>query len=267
MRTFLASLLFLIFTLVLPAEIIEIKRMEEINSHIKPDTIILLDIDNTLIEPKQEMGSDQWFHYLIKKYQREGMDAHHALEKALSEWFAVQSITEVRLVEKGNDRWVQRLQSQHFPVMGLTTRLPELSIKTIEQLRSVSIDLSKSSPFKKEYAFNTTKPLLYRNGILFTSGTHKGRALFTFLQHMGHRPKRILFVNDKASHIQEVEESARIQDIPFVGLRYGYLDEKVKTFKPHIAEIQFAHFARLLSNEKAQELFKKNSPLNSKNPE
>ena len=59
----------------------------------------------------------------------------------------------------------------------------------------------------------------------------------------------MLFINDKASHLKEVERACEQAKIPFIGLRYGFLDEKVKRFSHEIAAIQWEHFGKLLSDE------------------
>ena len=51
------------------AEIRETKFMQEVMSAIDSETLAIFDIDNTLIEPIGNMGSDQWFYYLIKIYE------------------------------------------------------------------------------------------------------------------------------------------------------------------------------------------------------
>lgn len=64
--------------------------------------------------------------------------------------------------------------------------------------------------------------MLYRDGILFTSGKHKGNAFFTLLETLRISPKRILFINDKHPHLTKIEETAKEKNVPFVGLRYSF---------------------------------------------
>ncbi len=46
------------------------------------------------------------------------------------------------------------------------------------------------------------------------------------------------------------------EGISFIGLRYNCFDEKVKTFRPDIASVQFEHFKRILSDQEAASLIK-----------
>lgn len=74
----------------LRASIIETTYISEVVKHLSPDTLIIFDIDNTLMEPVQEMGSDQWFRNQIEHHRNNGLCDTDPLETALSEWSSVQ---------------------------------------------------------------------------------------------------------------------------------------------------------------------------------
>jgi len=48
------------------AEIIEVKNMAAVANLIDQDSLVVFDIDNTLIQPVQSLGSDPWFSYTLK---------------------------------------------------------------------------------------------------------------------------------------------------------------------------------------------------------
>ena len=73
----------------------------------------MFDIDNTLMEPTQTLGSDQWFYHQKEQYVLKGMTPSDALEQALSEWMSIQSVTKVKVVEPGTKDLV-RLGSVQF---------------------------------------------------------------------------------------------------------------------------------------------------------
>lgn len=76
----------------------------------------------------------------------------------------------------------------------------------------------------------------------------------------------MIFINDKYANIKEVADICYENNIPFLGLRYGFLDEKIAKFNLDIAEIQRFNFGNLLSDEEAYELFLQ-SQINSNHPE
>lgn len=254
LKSSLYMLIIFLFTTSLPAEIYETYNMSELYNHLKPGMLVVFDIDNTLIEPVQELGSNQWFEKRIKEYISYGHNKGEALEKALREWTAIQSITLVKLVEPGIDTIIKDLQNQGYTVMGLTTRGLGLSTRTVEQLQTVGIDLTMTAPTQEEVFFMNERGVLFRGGALFTAATHKGEALRKLLEASSYAPTSIMFINDKYSHLVPVEEYCSNDNIPYVGLRYGYTDEKVKNHRKQIADVQFYHFGHILSDDAAERI-------------
>lgn len=244
----------LLIPLLLFCEIKEVHSIGDIEKTWDSDTLILLDLDNTIMETAQTLGSDQWFNYRIKHYLGREYSSQEALEMALAEWMAVQNLTRVKLVEPETCDWIEKLQKEKIALMGLTTRGLGLATRTIEQLHSIGIDLSKTAPLQQETFFKTEQGILYRKGILFTAGTNKGKTLFHFLQDHNIVPKKIIFIDDKMKYLKEVEELCLGADIPYLGLRYGFLDEKVNNFSPELTAVQWEHFGKLISDEAAEEL-------------
>ncbi|MCF7852526.1 MAG: DUF2608 domain-containing protein [Simkaniaceae bacterium] len=234
--------------------IIEIKEMKEAFQEIDQDTLIIFDIDNTLIEPIQELGNDQWFRHRIRVHELHGSSSDDALERALAEWMSVQCITEVKLVEPGIDQLIQDLQNKGHMMLGLTTRGLGMATRTAYQLQSLGIDLSKSVPSKEDYLFENGHSCLFRHGIIFTANSHKGNALEKLLTHLKLTPKKIIFINDKYSHMIPVDEKCEELKIPFIGYRYSYLDHKVENFQSDVADLQFERFRFILSDHEAMRM-------------
>lgn len=243
----------------LTAVIIEIEHFGEIVNYVKPNTLIILDIDDTILIPTQTLGTDVWFLYRLKQYELSGLDHPQALEKALAEWEAIRHLTNVQLVEEGTDKVIEQLQSKEdVMIMGLTTQGLALATRTILQLQSLNVDLTKNSPCKEDCYFINKRGVLFRHGLLFTAATHKGAALIKFLDIVDFHPEHIIFINDKATHVHEMEESVVSRAIDFIGLRYAYSDQRVANFRKDIAEIQwlFSTFDHLLSDQEAEEILK-----------
>jgi hypothetical protein len=180
----------------LHGEIIETKKFKEIIPYIHPQTLVIVDIDDTLLIPVQTLGTDVWFlsrldhHFQIKK------DRFLALDRALAEWEAIRHITDVKLVEEGTDEIIKDIQKDNIVMIGLTTQGLTLATRTVIQLKSLSIDLSKTAPSAQDsYFINGQNGVLYQQGILFTSGTSKGEALIKFLDIINYHPKYIIFIN------------------------------------------------------------------------
>jgi hypothetical protein len=238
-------------------EIIETKKFQNITAYAEPNTLILLDIDDTLLIPTQTLGTDVWFMSRFEYHQARTTDRSLALDRALAEWEAVRHLTNVKIVEEGTQAIIDEMQKDNIVVMGLTTQGLALATRTVVQLKSLSIDLSKTAPsYLDHYYMNGRNGVLYRQGILFTSGTDKGEALIKFFDTTGYYPKRVVFINDKQAHLEDVEKSMVQKNIAFTGLRYSYSDPRVENFCEEIATLQWTRstFDHLLSDEEAASL-------------
>ena len=67
-------------------------------------------------------------------------------------------------------------------------------------------------------------------------------------------------MNDKASHLMDIEQEAEKNHVELIGLRYGYSDFRKKSFDSRIANTQLNRlgFTQILSDEEAKVLLKKN---------
>lgn len=243
------------------ATVIEIQYFNECVAHLTKDTLFLVDIDDTLLVPKQMLGSDAWFEDRIKQQMMLGLSPTEALKKTLNEWEGIRHFTEMQLVEPGIEKTIQDLQKKAYVIMGLSTQSFTLSQVTSQQLSNQQINLKITAPCQNCYFQNENTGVLFTHGILFTSGTSKGNALFQLLEVIGKKYNRIVFINDKASHLADVEEAARKKTVEFIGLRYGYSDFRKKAFDSKISTIQLEHskFTHILSDAEAKIYLQKNT--------
>jgi len=245
-------LIFLFLHTLAFAQVVEIKKIKQIAPHLKKYHLIIFDLDNTIMEPAQLLGSDQWFFHRMQKHESDGFDIKKALDKTLLEWYEIQAITKVKLVEKDVKKIIRHLQNKNVLVMGLTTRDLHFSYSAMKQLDSLDIDLSKTAPYKENLYFDNG--VLFNKGILFASGKNKGDVLKQFLNKIEFLPKSVIFIDDKLKHINEVDKFCREKEIKFLGFRYGALDEKIKNFDSQVANIQHKYFQSILSDEDAKRM-------------
>lgn len=110
-RNYMKILFFFIFIYSsIGAKIIEIKHFSESIPYLTKDTIFILDIDDTLLVPKQMLGSDMWFEDRIK--QQKGLSSTEAFEKTLNEWEGIRHFTQMQIVEPGVQKIIEELQKK-----------------------------------------------------------------------------------------------------------------------------------------------------------
>lgn len=212
------------------------------------DTLVVFDLDNTLIHPNQDLGGDAWFNHLMKQKTETGMSYEDALALVLPFDFYVMDHLRVYPVEEATPGVLDTLGKQGIVFIGLTARSLPLISRTHEQLKEAGLQLTDSPIFDREISFNFNKPAVLHHGIIFCNNVNKGTVLVQVLRACNFNPATIIFVDDKLSHLLEVQKECLANNMRFIGLRYGKLDDAVAQFDPVRAEEQLA---ALLSGSKA----------------
>lgn len=254
----LFSLLVLLYSLTLHSKIVEIEKFEKSNSYVKPKTLILLDIDNTILEPVQMLGNEIWFTHQIKNRMKSGLSYEEAFDQTLPELAAIHNITHVRLIEPSIADIIKKWQNEGYTVMGFTGRGINFVVATERQLKEVGIDLQTTAPLTHSFCLlsDAAVPTFYTNGILFTGGKDKGTALIAFLKQLSSQPARILLIDDKKSYLDQVERATEENKIAFLGLWYRGAQKQAERFCPQAADLQRERFLHILSDEEAKLLLK-----------
>ncbi len=235
--------------------ITETNDMAHVLTYVKEGTLFVFDLDNTLIEPVQHLGSDQWFSHHLQQYLNEGLPMDEALLVAIQDLIAIQHRSDIRFVDPSIPQFLLELQQSHVSMIGLTKRNPALVNRTIDQLSQLQIDFSTTSDVQSPLSFQELNDTIFQNGIIFVGhGIEKGPALNAFLANLKEMPKQIVMIDDRMSHVENVAHAAEALHIPFVGIRYGGADEKVQQFDSKISDLQWEYFGRILSDEEALHL-------------
>lgn len=221
-------------------------------TYLEEDTLFVFDLDNTLIEAAQHLGSDQWVSHQLDHLMKQGFNFDDALSQVIAQLVEVQNRSEVRLVDPAIPDLLSHMQKNQVPMIALTKRDPQMSDRTLEQLASLEIDFSKTALIEEVLIFEGLQKTIFKQGIIFVGqGIEKGPALIAYLKELKNSPKKIVVIDDKMNHIHNIAKALEQLEIDFVGLRYGGADEKVKSYNPKIAELQWEHFQKILSDEQA----------------
>jgi hypothetical protein len=243
----------------LHAEIFEVDRIEKILPYIHKEMLVIFDLDNTLIQTSQDLGSDQWFSHRMEECQKKTDRSEKEQEKLIQDYSAILNMVSFKLVEKSFIDVLTTLQKKQLTLMAQTARGMAFYWITQKHLQSVGIDLSKKTPYEKDFYFRNQKEIFWQKGILFSNGTDKGQTLFEFFDFIGYKPKAICFIDDKLTPLNKVQKECDKRKIPFIGLRYSYLDSKVKSYSPHVADGKWSRIKSILFQPSSQELYLESS--------
>lgn len=240
MKRFFVFLLSLSFCFSLSAMIIEHTKFDAILTYLNEDdlhrnTIIIIDIDNTIAHPHGTIGSEEWFMHLVNQKLNEGLSIKAALEEVLPLYFAVHHSIWMQPVEAVTPVIIKYLQQSGVIVIAVTARSLEIRERTFEQLDAIGVDFSHAPLWHEEILSDSDLIYHYKDGILFCAGNDKGKVLKAILDHINHTPTKVIAIDDKEKHLHAIKKIFE-PHVEFIGIRYGHLDEKVAQFDPIIAE-------------------------------
>lgn len=223
-------------------EIYTIQRIAEIAEHIDPDkqVMVVFDIDNTLLHPTTDLGSDQWVAALVGERIKQGLDYKEALKQVLPLYVHVAQRISIITTEVGLGCCVDNINQQCHYTMCLTARSVELAERVIQDF--IDHNLTFKAPVHYEAPVFLPHPNHYRGGIIFCDGSHKGETLLAFFDLVGCKPDLVIFVDDKESNVKAVAEALEQRGIACRGLRYGGCDERVQNFDKELTRLELKDF-------------------------
>jgi hypothetical protein len=241
--------------------------------------LYIFDVDETLItyedlllrEANRESSEGKKLQAYFNKNCKKPNDAEYG-QYIWSQLFLQASKI---LIEPDIKNIISRLQKDGFFVIALTHLLTgkygiitSLQEWRYSQLASFGIDFSKSSPldniiFKEIQSKKSKAPMLFK-GILLTDRCSKQETLHAFLNGFksakGFLPKKIIYVDDMLSYLEDIQVLCKSLRIDFIG--YHYVGSKFLPgeFNIELAKKQINHLLShesWLSDSKTRELLKK----------
>lgn len=251
-------LIIFLFPLVTEAKIIETVTIADVIPLIDEETWFLVDLDNTTYEGKQALGHTEWFYdKAFEKMRVHGITLDEATRECYPEWIEIQKVCPVKPVEEGFVPGIIHLQKRGIIVMGLTHRQPSLTEATLQQINSLGFNFTPTSPISDIFSVPSITPTLYCEGVLFTGEFNKKGEIFVkFLSLINKIPKKVVFIDDKRRHVEEVEAALTQLGIEYIGVHYTAINHAEKVYYPEIAEFQLKALKTIMSNEAALLLIK-----------
>ena len=230
------------------------KKAIEMGEKYAPEKVLIVyDIDNTLLAMNQDLGSDQWFTWqesLKEKDAKRVADNFAGLLSAQGTLFALSHMT---TPEKQTALVVTDLQQKGFKSIVLSSRGTEFRNATQQELKRNHLEFfaqaigpqgglpSTFKPFdgvdlgfndveKNMYKVDSQRDISYQDGIVLSSGQHKGAILRAIIKRFDYSPKAIVFIDDQKKHTERVEASFKDTGIETWSFRYGARDAEVEKF-------------------------------------
>jgi hypothetical protein len=250
----------------------ETTEIQHILQHFKPGAWLVTDLDDTLMEVEQMLGSDQWFEAYMKmmfaRYKDETDGVQRAVKETVDLYNQVHRHSKAKPVEEHTQLTLDSIHEKH-PVVAITARGFEIHEATTRQLSSIGVDFKRGHFEDMSIWLTDDETIKAHHGVIYTSGTDKGKCFKSFVEKTAHKPECIIFVDDKLKHVEAMRRICEEMGIEFIGFHYTRLSHKVAALDLEVTNIQLEQFNNgagvLLSDTEARELLNAKK-ANSANP-
>lgn len=231
--------------------------------HGAADTLLVIDIDNTLLAMEGPLGSDQWYEW--QRYlQANEPDSHHLVASDMPGLLEVQGLLfmlgKMRPPQDDLPDLVRGVQEQGVPTLILTSRGPDFRVATERELKARGYEFASTVIETEGVPTETHLPyepgalvdcgvtleeaglfgidpdkapreVSFAEGVYMTSGQHKGAMLLTILHRAKRSPKAVVFVDDHGRHVNRVFDTLVRRGIECTAIHYGREDVNVDRFR------------------------------------
>lgn len=223
--------LIIFFSCDLQCLIIESDKFDTILNYIfDKNVFILIDLDKTLLEPKDEIETIKWYNILMH-YENKRM--HNYFDNFINYLnSSMAKRTRMKLIDPKDINTIKTIQNNQIPIIAFTHRSISLLQATKEQLKSLNLNFLNIAPEKNKLILDLNPGYaFYDSGILFSNLNKKDKTLKAYLKAINFYPKKIIMIDDKLKNLTKVEHVCKQLNIEFIGIHYLFLNEKIRNMK------------------------------------
>lgn len=229
---------------------IPIKKFSEIQTltHIDESTLVLLDIDNTLLSSTLDYGTVEHFSHLCKVEMEENKLSASAAKLANHErWIKSQHLVPTKIIDEKSPFFIKEVKSKKATIIAFTARLPRMVDVTLQQLtrHGFNFDTMPDFKFKEAYQIDLEASMaacnqavnhhevqaIFASGIVFCHDLNaKGdvfkdffKAFSTYREISGlPRVNKVIFVDDGAYNFESMSQAMVTLGLEFYGFHFQY---------------------------------------------
>lgn len=201
-------------------------------------TLLVLDIDNTLIKPKTNLGSDQFFDWQMSEIDKNGdlklaPNKDKLLELMITLWMRI----DYELCEENINNLLLKLKELYnINILLLTSRDKRSYVSLLKNFNKLKL-IDVVCDTRDEHL--NVNNIYYKKGIIFCSGLDKGICLQIIINRLNLYYEKILFIDDKLSNLENVYcKFKKIDCILYEGCKdqvdHFYANSKEKVLKEYL---------------------------------
>jgi hypothetical protein len=228
------------------------------------NTLVVFDIDNTLLMVNQDLGSDAWYRWQSGLAKTEPGSALLVAEDTggiLDVQRLLFELSDMKPPENETPDLVAQLKERGHPIMALTSRNPNFRSATLRELADFGYEFSSAPrcgaplcvthgiiggdavkraaqqsttvfPRVDELVGTSPRPISYGDGVMMVAGQNKGVMLQLLLASSASDNYRsIIFVDDGKRNVEHVDDAFKDDPRAVSTIYYDRLEADVQAFQ------------------------------------
>lgn len=249
-------------------EVPNLNQFEEFLEAVDPQSLVLFDVDETLLVPKDLILNPN-VRELLNKYAKETIENPKIVPpgKYKDNYFIGQVLSKIEyeVVDPKVVEIIHSLQYRNIKTIAFTRMsvgplgiIPSLENWRLEHLEKHHFDFSTAFPQFEEiwiHVLRTGIPSLFKKGMLCANKQDKGPVFIAFLEAIQWRPSKVIFIDNRFDYLKSVETALEGTGIEFIGFHYKEVENRTLIVNEHIAKFQLLHLAQTgewLSDQEAE---------------
>ncbi|QXE27813.1 DUF2608 domain-containing protein [Chlamydia buteonis] len=259
---FFISVFFSVFSL--EASIIKVSDIQAVNKYARKGSLVLLGLDETLVFPKQMLGTSSWFNERLENLKKEQSD-YDPIAKAFCERIAVSFAVEYELIHPEVPKAIETLALSEAWVMGVSQFPIPMANHFLRSAQALGVVFSSCLPARSDGWMPHLKTLgrpqhvmFIEEQILFTGGLVNGismeEVLSTLFSTLETLPQQVIYLDQNKENLISAEAACKRANIYFIGMLYNPAVKRVKSYKSEVANLQWLQLCNQLSDRYFQSL-------------
>lgn len=208
------------------------------------DSIILVDVDDTIITPRSKTFRTAPYNKLIDNIKK-NKDNYPNYHEIISNWRLQRKVMLL------DEKWPIMLRQlrEKFSVYAITKmdtgrfgNIPSMERWRYEELRDLGIEFSKNDKIPNTILDKGQNNPMFYNGIFITGEKSKGQTLDIYIPFL--KASVIVLIDDRLEHLEDVKAFCDKHSIKFIGLLFKGLENFKDRPDPAIAGYQAKYLIR-----------------------
>lgn len=232
-------------------------RFEEVLKTIDQQSLVLFDVDETLLIPK-DLILNPYAREAWNQYAKETIENPEIVPpgKYDDEYFLGQVLfkIEYEVVDPKVVEIIRSLQRRNIKTIAFTRMpvgslgvIPSLEDWRIEHLKKHQFDFSAVFPQFPEIKINVLNTgilSLFKKGMLCANKQDKGPVFTAFLEAIQWKPLQVIFIDNRLDYLKSVEAALVGTGIEFIGFHYKDVENRPRIVNDRLAKFQLMHLAQ-----------------------